>query len=390
MLPRPRSRLVLLPAAAILIALIYLLVREREFAPTGSGYALSLAAVERTAQFERALEPRPFSFPRDHGPHPTFQTEWWYYTGNLRAADGRRFGYQLTFFRRALSPMAPERASAFAASQIYFAHFALTDVQGRQHLAFERFSRAAAGLAGAQGEPLRVWIEAWRAEALDEAGEQVHLRAAQGDAALDLRLAALKPLTLHGEAGLSRKSQDPGNASYYLSFTRMETSGTLTIAGERYEVEGLSWFDHEWSTSALGEGAVGWDWIGLHLDDGSDLMLARIRRADGTVEPASGGTLVESDGSAMSLHAGDFEMEPLASWSSPHSGARYPTRWRVLVPRLDMELLITALVEDQENDLSVVYWEGAVRVEGTRAGEPLSGFGYLEMTGYAESLEGSF
>jgi predicted secreted hydrolase len=342
------------------------------------------------AGFSRALEPKEFTFPLDHGPHLDFQTEWWYYTGNLTTPDGARVGYQLTFFRRALAPGATERPSGLATNQVYFAHFALTDVAANEHRAAERFSRGAAGLAGATGQPFAVWLEDWRAEALDETGETVRLVAHEGDLSLDLTLSAEKPVVRHGDQGLSPKSGEPGNASYYLSYTRMRTTGTVELAGNAAAVEGLSWFDHEWSTSALGQEAIGWDWFSLQLDDGRELMYFQIRREDGSLEPVSGGTLIELDGSTRRVSADEMELEVLELWRSPATGGEYPARWRMRLPREGLELDIRPLVADQEMDVSFVYWEGAVRLAGTAGGQPVGGYGYIELTGYVTSIAGQF
>lgn len=340
--------------------------------------------------FARAFEPRPFSFPADHGPHLDYQTEWWYYTGNLTTANGDHVGYQLTFFRRGLSPTAPARASTFATNQLYFAHFAITDVGGGDHTAFERFSRGAAGLAGASGEPFQVWLEDWRAEALDVAGNTIRLVARDGGLALDLTLQAAKPIVAHGDRGLSPKSEVPGNASYYLSFTRMATTGSVTLGGESVLVSGESWFDHEWSTSALGAGAVGWDWFSLQLSDGGELMFFQIRREDGSLEPVSGGTLVSAEGTPLRLPASEVQIDVLDRWRSPASGAAYPARWRITIPSAELDLTVEPWLLDQEMQVSFVYWEGAVRIAGSSRGAAVTGNGYIELTGYATSIAGQF
>lgn len=342
------------------------------------------------AGFERALAPREYVFPEDHGPHLGFQTEWWYYTGNLVTAEGRRFGYQLTFFRRGLTPAAPERLSDFATNQIYFAHFAVTDVAGNAHTAAERFSRGAAGLAGATGSPFGVWLEDWRAEALTPDGSAVHLMAQHGGLALDLTLRAAKPIVRHGDRGLSPKSDVPGNASYYLSYTRLDTTGEVSLDGAAFAVTGQSWFDHEWSTSALGAGAIGWDWFSLQLDDGRELMYFQIRREDGSLEPVSGGTLVAADGTPQFLSSSEVQLEVLSTWRSPETGGVYPARWRFSVPGEQLVLEIEPLVADQEMDVSFVYWEGAVRLTGQAGAVPISGLGFVELTGYVTSIAGQF
>jgi predicted secreted hydrolase len=334
--------------------------------------------------FARALAPRPFTFPRDHGPHEEFAAEWWYYTGNLDTADGRHFGYQLTFFRFGLAPGAPRRPSDFAANSIYMAHFALADVATGRFAAFDRFSRGAAGLAGAQGEPFRVWLDDWSATGAGPQGLPMRLHAAEGDLAIDLTLESGKPPVLQGDRGLSQKSAEPGNASYYYSLTRMPTSGTVQAGGARHTVRGLSWMDREWSTSALGPDQAGWDWFALQLSDGRDLMFYRLRLKDGTADPYSGGLLVAADGSARRLARDDVQLDVLGQWRSPHSGATYPSGWRLRVPATGLDLRIIPYLPNQELPLAVVYWEGAVRIDGEAAGAPVTGAGYVELTGYAE------
>lgn len=338
--------------------------------------------------FARAFTPRAFTFPRDHGPHFEFQTEWWYYTGNLQAENGAHFGYQLTFFRRGLTPEVPAGDATLVTNQIYFAHFALTDVAGRTHRGVERFSRGAADLAGASGEPFQVWLEDWRAEALLPDGSAVRLRAQDGEMRLDLTVRAVKPIVAHGERGLSAKSDQPGNASYYLSFTRLATEGHVTVRGETFAVTGESWFDHEWSTSALGPNAVGWDWFSLQLSDGRELMLYFLRLKDGGLEPVSGGTLIEPAGSTQTFRADEARVVPLGDWTSPVTGARYPSGWTVSLPRAQIDLIVEPWLEAQEMQFYFSYWEGAVRLSGTSGGAAVTGNGYVELTGYRDSMQG--
>jgi predicted secreted hydrolase len=331
--------------------------------------------------FARAEEPRIFDFPADHGSHPDFRTEWWYLTGNLDARDGRRFGYQFTIFRNAVSAARPERSSGWAARQVYMAHLALTDVASGEFHAFERFARGAAGLSGAGIEPFRVWLGDWELSGGD-APPPFSLRADAGDVELDLDLAAAKPLVLQGDAGLSSKGRQPGNASYYYAFTRLATSGRIRIGAETVEVDGSSWLDREWSTSVLEEGQSGWDWFALQLDDGTELMVYQLRREDGVADRTSSGSFVATTGNKTSLGVEDFEIEVLDWWQSRESGARYPSNWRVSVPGQSLDLHIEPVLREQELRLSVVYWEGAVDVVGTRRGVPVTGKGYVELTGY--------
>ncbi|HEX6135426.1 MAG TPA: lipocalin-like domain-containing protein [Longimicrobiales bacterium] len=336
----------------------------------------------------RALEPRPFRFPDDHGPHPEFRTEWWYFTGNLAASDGRELGYQLTFFRSALTDsltfaMLPPPRSGWRTRHAYMAHFAVTDTRAGEFHAAERFARAAQGLAGAAASPLHVHLGSWTAAAIGSEPFPLRLRASGADIAIDLVLERGKPIVAQGARGLSRKGPEPGNASYYYSITRMPTRGVVTIGSASFEVRGASWLDREWSTSALAPHLEGWDWMALQLDDSTELMTYRLRRRDGSADPFSAATYVARDGAARVLAADEFTMTPREVWRA-EDGIEYPVAWRVEVPALDLVLDVAAAVADQELDLSVRYWEGTVRVRGVRAGRELTGRGYLEMTGYAE------
>ncbi len=328
----------------------------------------------------RAEKPRRFTFPADHGPHPGFRNEWWYFTGNLTGADGRRFGYQLTFFSTALTPHAAKRGSAWGANDVFMAHFAVTDVNGKRFHFAERFSRAALGLAGAAGDPFAVHLEDWSARQFKARPWGVRLSAADRDMAIDLDLTAVKPEILNGEGGLSRKSATTGNASYYYSIPRLSTAGVIRVGGERFTVNGLSWLDREWSTSALESGQVGWDWFALHLEDGRDLMFYQLRRRDGSSDPFSGGTLVAADGGTRTLRREDVQLEVASWWTSPASGARYPALWTLRVPSAHLALEVVPRLPDQELRTGFRYWEGAVAIKGLQ-GSP-NGSGYLEMTGY--------
>jgi predicted secreted hydrolase len=374
---------VLISVALILGAVVLLARPEPPLTPRAS---LSVAGALRSASDEgyaRAIEPREFRFPADHGPHPEFRTEWWYYTGNLETAEGRRFGFQLTFFRSALAPEMPARQSAWATRQAWLAHFTVSDVEGGRFRSFERWSRGAVELAGARAEPFRVWVKDWSAEAVGGQAPPMHLSASEGDVGIDLVLQQGKPPVLQGDRGLSRKSAEVGNASYYYSLTRMPAAGTIRLSGERFAVRGLAWMDREWSTSSLGRNQVGWDWFALQLSDGSDLMLYRLRHKDGTVDPASSGTVIPPSGAARRLGLSDFQIESSGEWRSPRSGARYPARWRVRIPSEGLDLEIRPRLADQELDVSFRYWEGAVEITGTGRGHPVRGSGYVELTGYA-------
>ncbi len=351
-----------------------------------------LAQAAGAQGFARTTGPRPLSFPADYGPHPDFQTEWWYYTGNLAGEDGRHFGYQFTLFRRAMQPPAERAArdSDWGADQIYMGHLALTDVAGGRFHAFERLARGAAGLAGAQAAPYAVWLEDWRVEDVPGQPGVTHVQAAAGDVAIDLLLTDAKGPVLQGDQGYSQKGPDPGNASTYFSLTRLASQGTVTVGGVAYPVEGLSWQDHEFSTSALAANQVGWDWFALQLDDGSELKVFHIRQTDGSVDPFSAGSFVDAAGNVTRLQRDDFQITVRDTWRSPHSGAEYPARWTIAIPRLELRLELEPWLADQELNVSYSYWEGAVQVRGERAGQPVSGNGYVEMTGYAGSMQGQF
>lgn len=333
--------------------------------------------------FARAEGPRAFAFPADHGPHPAFRNEWWYLTGNLEDARGRRFGFQVTFFRVALRPDTPERRSAWAVRDVYMGHLALTDGAGGRFFAIERFARGAAGLAGARPDPFRVWLEDWRlgAAATGE-GRPWRLVAAEGAVGLDLSLQPEKGPVLQGDDGLSRKGGEAGNASYYYSMPRLAATGELRVQGERFAVAGRAWLDREWSTSALEPGQRGWDWFALQLDDGRDLMFYRLRRDDGSTDPRSAGSLIGADGSVRRLGHEEVELAPTATWESPRGG-RYPVAWRLRVPTAGLDLAVRPVLRDQELDLAVRYWEGAVDVIGRGSAGGVAGRGYVELTGYA-------
>jgi predicted secreted hydrolase len=353
---------------------------------------LSNNPTDLLSSYARADGPRPFTFPADHGAHDDFQTEWWYTTGNLQTADGRHFGFQLTFFRRALVPPAERvsRASDWATDQAYMAHFALTDVAGKRFQSFERFSRGAAGLAGVQAAPLKVWLQDWSIVQVEP--DVYHLRAAQNDLTLDLTLRDVKGPVLQGDRGYSQKGGEPGNASYYYSLARLASSGTARVGEATYQVNGASWMDHEFSTSYLTAGQIGWDWFALQLDDNTEVMLFQIRHADGTLDPYASGTFIAADGTlgARWLKRDDFQIAVNGTWRSPHTGATYPAAWTVKVPSAGLTLDIKPYLADQELDVSVRYWEGAVHFSGEHDGRAVSGSGYVELTGYTGSIGGQF
>jgi predicted secreted hydrolase len=346
-----------------------------------------VVATQPASGFAQVLAPRAFSFPADHGPHAEYRQEWWYTTGNLDAADGERFGFELTFFRYALAPAAqalrPASASAWRTDTIYMAHFAVTDLTRQSFVFAQQLSRAALGLAGAQGSPLRVWVDDWYLRSAPDAPSSWQLRAAQHGYELELDLDASAAPVLNGAQGLSVKSQVPGDASYYYSMPRVRARGQLKRDGRTLSVHGLAWFDREWGSGGLGAQQVGWDWFALQLEDGSALMFYALRARDGGRDPHSAGTWVEPSGTTRALQSDQVAIEVGAHWSSPR-GVAYPAAWRLRVPELALDVAVQPVLADQELDSTPRYWEGAVDVHGTRAGQTLNGRGYVELVGYAQ------
>jgi predicted secreted hydrolase len=331
----------------------------------------------------KPLDPnQKISFPRDHGAHDDARVEWWYVTGHLETASGKRLGYQLTFFRTGIADDPPPRASSFAARDLYLAHFARTDVSKGTFRFAERLHRVGPGAAYARAGRLSVANEDWRVE---EAGGRLVLFAKDGDDELSLVLSPEKPTVLHGPNGMSKKGPEPEAVSKYVSLTRLSSAGWWTTGGASEAVTGLSWFDHEWGSGSIGKKTQGWDWFAVHLLDGRDLMLYRLRGAGGGGTPFSSGTLVAADGIAVRLAAADFTIEETARWKSPRSGATYPARWLLRVPKAVIAIEVIPVLADQElateKSTRVTYWEGACDAK-TLAGAP-AGRAYVEMTGYA-------
>jgi predicted secreted hydrolase len=389
-----RRLVLLLPflACALALGLLLAWLSSTSGEPRMVRASMDIAGLLRAGAqqgFERALEPRAFEFPREHAAHDGFQTEWWYFTGNLDAADGRRFGYQLTFFRSALSPAQPAREAHFAANHAWMAHFTVCDVAQNRFHSFERVAREGAGIAGCASPGPRVWLRDWSCE-FSAAGASIRLRARVDELQIELELKSTKPPVLHGEQGLSRKNSAAGNASYYYSLTRLSTRGTLELNGVAHTVEGHSWMDREWMSSSLADEQVGWDWFALQLDDGSELMCYRLRRADSSRDPFDAGTFVHADGTSTALSAADLELSVERTWRSPRSAAEYPASWRIAVPSLELSLEVQPLIADQELDVDFRYWEGAVELRGKRGVLPVRGRGFVELVGYTDQRPGEF
>lgn len=377
----PIQRVMIGMAAGALLALGYLASTPTTSPPSSPvTRALSEPA---TQGFARVLEPRPFQFPADHGPHPDFRHEWWYLTGNLATPTGRRFGYQFTLFRIGLTPTPPERPSPWAAHQIYLAHLAVSDPEQGTFHHQQRLARGAAGLAGVTAEPLRVWLEGW--QLLGQGGDprqpRLRLEADAGDFALWLELESLKPVVMQGDRGFSQKGRQPGNASYYYSLTRIKSAGEVRVGDASLSVTGTSWLDREWSTSALEPGQAGWDWFALHLADGREVMIYRMRQRDGSADAHSQGVLVDPDGTSHPLTWDEVELVETGRWASPRDGAPYPAGWELVLRTTGERWRLRPLLADQEwREASMRYWEGAVTLQDA-AGTAV-GTGYVELVGY--------
>ena len=333
-------------------------------------------------------------FPKDHGPHPGYRTEWWYYTGNLQSDAGAPYGFQLTFFRRQISPPGaqdkwPSPHSAWRTQQVYLGHAAISDVSKKRYLPSERIAREALGIAGAaqKADATTIFIKNW---SVDIGTGRHLLKAAADNFSYALTLRPLKPPVLHGNAGYSRKGSAPDRASCYYSITRLIAEGTLTLDGKTMPVKGLSWMDHEFSTAPLESGIIGWDWFSLQLSDRSEIMLFQLRNEHGGLHPASSGTFIDPAGRSRHLNTENFSVEVLDHWKSTQSGAVYPVRWRVTVLPPAIQLTVTANMFNQEmqtpGSSGVTYWEGSVAAVGSIAGQALQGRGYVELTGYAEAF----
>jgi predicted secreted hydrolase len=386
-----RRVLMIFLGIGIAVGLIFIsLAQSPSIATSGRDTAQWLKPSEPNSErFEKVMKPTPFSFPKDFGPHEQYQTEWWYYTGNLETPSQDLFGYQLTIFRRALTPedrRANTTSSDWHSNQIYFAHFTVSDIAHQAFYPSERFSRGGAlGLAGAQTEPYQVWLEDWRiAEQVDG---KVHLVARTEKAGIDLFLTQSLPPILQGDRGYSQKGPEPGNASYYYSRVQQPTQGTVTIGEQNFPVTGRSWTDHEYSTSALSEGTQGWDWFSLQFQDGSALMLYELRKQDGSITAESSGTWITADGKTQHLSVGNWQTKVLQTWKSPTTGAEYPALWQIQIPKLALDLTVKPFIPNQELKLSTTYWEGAVQITGQQAQKSVEGRGYVELTGYDRQLQ---
>ncbi|MFT5468178.1 MAG: putative secreted hydrolase [Verrucomicrobiales bacterium] len=350
-------------------------------------FALTAEEAENSESWRKARPGWTYEFPRDEFAHPDFKTEWWYFTGNLENEAGRRFGYQLTFFRQGIRPpddRAPTE-SQFVTDHIWFGHFAVSDIDRDEFYFEETFSRGAFEQAGSQlpdDENRIVWIPGSSLVRTESEPGHYRLRAKAKEFEIDFEIHPAKPPIFHGVDGVSPKSNEPDAASHYYSFTRLKTEGSLMIDGSEFKVSGSSWYDREWSTSALSLDQAGWDWFAIQLEDGSELMLFQLRSPDGSTNFASG-TFVRPDGSTEALSSDEIRFKPTEIWTAPNTKVAYPIEWSLRVPKLEIELEVVAAQKDQQLLMAaMIYWEGATRVSGKIRGKPVRGRGYLELTGY--------
>jgi predicted secreted hydrolase len=343
-------------------------------------------AIERT--YKKALPGYKYRFPQDHFSHDQYKTEWWYYTGHLISKDNKHYGFELTFFRTGADQEPQNKSSAWKLENFYLAHFAVTDENGKRFRFYEKLNRAGLNLAGASSDAYYVHNEGWSVEKL---GEHYLLKADAPEYSIHLCLDALKPPVIHGVNGVSQKASCVGCASYYYSITRLKTEGLLFVGDKPTEVTGLTWMDHEFGSNQLTSEQSGWDWYSLQMDDNRELMLYVLRRTDGTIEPASSGTIVDAQGQAKHIKLDQFKVTTSGSWHSSKSGANYPMDWHITVPSEKLDVTLHTSLPDQElntaRSTGVTYWEGSVNVKGTSNGKPVAGQGYVEMTGYGEKFK---
>jgi predicted secreted hydrolase len=346
-----------------------------------------------TGEWKQADVPRKWSFPADHGSHGDYRTEWWYFTGNLADASGKRYGYQLTFFRYGLTARPYGPKNPWSVRDIYLAHFTITDVSNNSFHYTDRASRKGPGLAGADEHRMAVNVLGWSA-LMDK--NTIRLNASFEGMELKLDVIPAKPPVFHGRQGLSKKGPMPGQASYYYSFTDLKTSGYIKRPGmtNQVSVTGVSWFDQEFGSNQLSGDQEGWDWFALHLSDGRDLMIYKLRKKDGSIEKESSGTIVERDGSSRQIALSEIETKVLAYWKSKKTAGKYPAGWHIRIPSAEVDVTIKPLVADQElaNTVSagITYWEGAANGTGKSKGKAVNAEGYVELTGYSGTIGGTF
>ena len=351
---------------------------------------LATSVTDASTPFMAATASYTFTFPRDYFAHDSYRTEWWYFTGHLRSHDGHRFGFELTFFRAALRPkhyrVTPGR-SAWRSSQLYPAHFAITDITDKTFVHHEILARDALGQGRASQRRLDVHAFAWSLTGNAQREPTMHLHARDDGDAIDLTALAKTPVAIHGREGISKKGSCATCASHYFSFPRLAVHGTLMRSGKRYVVDGLAWMDHEFGSDELMPNQAGWDWFSIQLNDGRDIMLYRLRQKDGTTTPQSSGSIISRVGAVTYLPLHAFSIRSTSSWLSPHTHGRYPSGWSLSVDGIPQPMSLVPELLDQElaDPSGTSYWEGAVAVRDPRTGRKI-GVGYVELTGYAGAL----
>lgn len=362
-----------------------LFIKEQKKSPAMKPVSLVMQNLRDadTAGYPKVLKQRIFEFPKDHGPHPEYRTEWWYFTGNLATETGRNFGYQFTLFRNATAPQPKKSSSQWATNQMVLGHFTLTDVENKKFHSFERLSRAAIGLAGFQASPFKIWIDDWEASSVGAPFLPLKIEAEEQGIKVKLVLEFAKKLTLQGDQGLSIKGHTHGNASYYYSITRLKTRGIVHIGNQEYAISGLSWMDREWSSGVLDKEHVGWDWFSIQMKNGWDLMAYLIRREGGDPDTTSFANLISPKGESIPLQSDQFTVNATDHWKSPITKIRYPSQWNLKIPSQNLELTVVPKIANQEHTKSsILYWEGAIEANGSFQNEAVQGSGYAELVGY--------
>jgi predicted secreted hydrolase len=345
-------------------------------------FLLSYGAVLAADTYTIAKPNYHWQFPTDHGAHPNYKTEWWYYVGHLKDTQGKHYGFELAFFRVGLDRTV-DNSSTFTPRDLYFSHFAISDLGAKKFWYAEKMNRSGPGLAGASQGRMNLWNENWQ---IWRDGPGHHLKADGDTYGLNLIVQSPIPAVLEGIRGYSQKGSAKENASLYYSFPSFIADGQLRVGSELKTVHGKAWMDHEFFSGEMDPNEVGWDWFGLQLSDNTELMIYLMRQKDGTFHPASAGTFINKLGKNVHLSQAAFQTKVLDTWQSSRTGAVYPIHWQIMVPSQRLLLDVTASISDQELDTAqstrVVYWEGSVDINGTKSGKDIKGEGYMELTGY--------
>lgn len=349
---------------------------------------------DNTKTFNKVVPGREFSFPRDHGEHPEFETEWWYYTGHLETNNNEMFGFQLTFFRVSLNKETSSN-SKWHTNSIHLAHFALTDEVNKKFYHFEKTNRESFGLAGSSPDALNIWNGSKKNDANKwqsfMEGEKIFIDVKEDEIHLKLQVKPKKPLILQGDNGFSKKGADEGEASYYYSYTRLVGDGTLNLNDKDYKIKNASlWMDREFTSSKLAQATEGWDWFAIQLNDNTEIMVYQLRDKKNNPNEFSSGTFVDTNGNKINLNHNDFKIEVLSYWKSKNTNIKYPSEWNIKIPKLNKSLNIKPVLPEQEltteRTTNVSYWEGRAKVyDNSKPSEKENnqlGNAYVELVGY--------